>query len=81
MTVAAAPARPFSQTARTLRRMPTSLVGSIIQLGDFVLFSGRAIASVFSELLLRRRFFSEVARQISAVAPSPVRAPCDEHPA
>jgi len=32
-----------------------------------LLFSGRAIASVFGELLLRRRFFTEVARQVSDV--------------
>ncbi len=67
MATVAAPSNPFARTARTLRRWPSSVSGSITQVGDFVLFSGRAIASVFSELLLRRRFFREVARQVSDV--------------
>ncbi|MCO8126265.1 ABC transporter permease [Acidimicrobiia bacterium EGI L10123] len=67
MATVAAPSNPFARTARTLRRWPRSVSGSITQVGDFVLFSGRAIASVFSELLLRRRFLREVARQVSDV--------------
>lgn len=67
MSVVAAPSNPFSRTARTLRRVPTTVAASITQFGDFVLFSGKALGSVFIELVLRRRFFKEVARQISDV--------------
>lgn len=67
MSVVAAPFTPFSRTARTLRRFPTSVTASISQIGDFFLFSGKALGSMFTELILRRRFFKEVARQISDV--------------
>ncbi|WP_436794707.1 MlaE family ABC transporter permease [Actinospongicola halichondriae] len=64
---AAAHSYRFSRTAKRLRGMPTSLTTSIGQVGDFVLFSGKALAAVFTEILVRRRFFKEVARQISDV--------------
>ena len=67
MTVAASPANPISRSTRLLRRQTGSVAGSVAAVGDFVLFSGRVIASIFTELLIRRRFFKEVARQVSNV--------------
>ena len=67
MAVVSAPASPFSRTTRALRGWSSSLSRSIYQVGDFVQFSGKAVGSVASELFLRRRFFKEVARQISDV--------------
>jgi phospholipid/cholesterol/gamma-HCH transport system permease protein len=39
----------------------------MVSVGDFVVFSGRAIAAVLTDIVLRRRFLREVARQISDV--------------
>lgn len=67
MSVVAAPSNPFARTTRAVRRSGSSLAGSISQIGDFVLFSITAVGAVVTELLLRRRFAKEVARQISDV--------------
>ncbi|HEU5084915.1 MAG TPA: ABC transporter permease [Acidimicrobiales bacterium] len=67
MTLVAAPSNPFARTTRVVRRSGSSLARSISQVGDFVLFSAAAIGALVTELLLRRRFAKEVARQISDV--------------
>ncbi len=67
MTVIAPPASPVSRTARTLRNAASSVTGSVTEVGDFVLFSARALSSIITQLVLRRRFFKEVARQVSDV--------------
>lgn len=67
MTAIDVSSTPFGRTTRVLRNSGRSASATIGQVGDFVLFSGRAISSIFTELLLRRRFFKEVARQISDV--------------
>ena len=67
MTVIAPPSSPVSRTERTLRKAASSVTGSVTQVGDFVLFSARALSSIITQLLLRRRFFKEVARQVSDV--------------
>lgn len=43
------------------------MVDASASLGDFLLFSARAIGAIFTQILLRRRFAKEVARQISDV--------------
>ena len=67
MSVVAAPSSPFSRTARALRGWSGSVRDGVSAVGDFVLFSAKALAAVITELLLRRRFYKEVARQISDV--------------
>lgn len=67
MTVVAAPSAPIPRARRWAQRRAESVTESVVAVGDFVLFSGRAIASIFTDLLLRRRFTSEVARQISDI--------------
>lgn len=67
MTVVAAPSSPISRTRRWAQRRSESVTDSVVAVGDFVLFSGRAIASIFTALLLRRRFGREVARQVSDI--------------
>jgi phospholipid/cholesterol/gamma-HCH transport system permease protein len=67
MTLVAAPSSPVARTQRWVRRRSDHATGSVVSVGDFVLFSARAIASIFTELLMRRRFLREVARQVSDV--------------
>ena len=58
---------PFPRLVGALRSRVGSLGAALAALGDFVLFSARALSSVVGELLIRRRFGKEVARQISDV--------------
>lgn len=63
MTTATRATRSF----RPVRRRYQRSVDGLAQVGDFVGFSWRALRSIVVDLLLRRRFFKETARQISDV--------------
>lgn len=60
-------ATTLTHRAPRLRRRARSLTRAVATVGDFVLFSAMALRSVVAELLVRRRFTKEVARQISDV--------------
>jgi phospholipid/cholesterol/gamma-HCH transport system permease protein len=63
----AATTTALGQRVPRLRRRSASVIGGVAQVGDFVLFSALALRSVVTEIVLRRRFTKEVARQISDV--------------
>jgi phospholipid/cholesterol/gamma-HCH transport system permease protein len=63
----AATTAALGQRTPRLRRRSAAVAGAVAQVGDFVLFSALALRSVVTEIVLRRRFVKEVARQISDV--------------
>lgn len=66
MVTVASPS-PISRVGRRVRRRAAAAPDAIAEVGDFVLFSFKAISAIFTELIMKRRFFKEVARQISDV--------------
>lgn len=66
MVTVASPS-PISRVGRRVRRRAAAVPDAIAEVGDFVLFSFKAISAIFTELIMKRRFFKEVARQISDV--------------
>ena len=52
---------------RQVQRASVRPIGAFAQLGSFLQFSGRALRSIFTHIILRRRFLPEVGRQISDI--------------
>ena len=53
--------------ARTVQRASVRPIGAFAQLGSFLQFSGQALRSIVTQIVLRRRFLPEVGRQISDI--------------
>ena len=52
---------------RQVQRASVRPIGAFAQLGSFLQFSGRALRSIFTHIILKRRFLPEVGRQISDI--------------
>lgn len=52
---------------RQVQRASVRPIGAFAQLGSFLQFSGQALRSIFTHIILRRRFLPEVGRQISDI--------------
>lgn len=55
------------QIARSVESFTERPVKAMGQLGSFIQFSSRALRSIFTDIILRRRYLPEVGRQISDV--------------